>query len=227
MDKLQEVKGITSERREKLSRVEIIVAIVGIILISSLGAAWIKAKLFKELYIALKEENYSYFFQKVDARLARVALPIYTRESMKLDAYIKQKNVIDVKKQFNCIMKQKLNRNQLASVLLRGYDFFSKQKDKEKCFRILEKMNGLLVSEQMQKYQRHYDIVFDASTNYITELQESLNNHKGRMRGYLEYLLATSYKSQKNERSYQEYMRKAASDCKTTWSELEQTIQVM
>ena len=66
-----------------------VLIIITILIISSIIMAIIKKNIFIKVYNSLNTEDYDSFFKYVDSRLARAMMPIYTREILKLSAYIK------------------------------------------------------------------------------------------------------------------------------------------
>ena len=206
---------------------EIMFIILSIMAVLSIGLAIFKKNIFQCLYVSLNNQNYDYFYSHIDARSAKAFLPIYVREQMRLNADMKSKSSEIVTQQFNKILKMKLNNYQLIDMLVKGYHYYLLDKDRNKCCKILEKMKECMNEEQLQKYEMHYQIVFNHSLLYIHELEISLKEHRGKMKGYLEYLLAKSYQSHNDIFHYKFYLKKAAEDCKSNVEHIEQSIQVM
>lgn len=205
----------------------VILMVAGLILIISIGLSILKRNVYRNLYLSLNNENYGYFFEKIDSHIVRALLTIYTREIMKFSIYIKLNQTQNVTEQMNRMMKMHLNQYQLNDILAKGFHYYSLNKDKNKCKKILKKMNETMEITQIEKYQRHYNIVLDNSINYREEIEKSFPLHRGKMRGYLEYLLALSYQSNCNLEKYEEYIHLAAEDYKTNVRELERKIQIM
>lgn len=204
-----------------------ILIILAILIISSVFMAMIKKNIFMKVYSSLNCSNYENFFKYVDSKLARAMMPIYTREILKLSAHIKQDNDQAVTNQFNQMMKMELNEYQLSDILIRGFNYYTKKNQKSKCQRILDKMHEVFDNDQLSKYQRHYEILMNNSTKYISELENGIEKHRGKMKGYLEYLLAKSYQSMNNEKGYLKYLDQALEDCQVDVNEIELFIQVM
>ncbi|MEG0452117.1 MAG: hypothetical protein RR558_03550 [Coprobacillus sp.] len=203
------------------------IGIVIMIIVLSIGMSIIKRNLFQSLYLSLNNENYEYFFNKVDSHIARALLPIYTREIMRLNAYMKTKEAQTVTEQFNKMMKMHLNQYQLVDLLTKAFSYYAINKDQKKCARIIKKMEETMDDAQCQKYRMYYEIVFEASIKYLEEIKQSLLIHRGKKRGYFEYLLAKSYLSKHDKESYEKYIQLAAEDYKTNVEQLETRIQIM
>lgn len=204
-----------------------VLIILGILIVSSITMAMLKKNVFMKVYGSLNNSDYDTFFNQVDSKMARAMMPIYTREILKLSAYIKIGEANKVTEQFNSIIKMDLNDYQLSDVLIRGFNYYASIKDKNKCQKILTKMNEVLDDHQVKKYQRHYDILLDDSTKYINEIESSLICHRGKMKGYLEYLLAYSYQTKKNQTKYLKYLNQAMEDYPINGESYEKIIQVI
>lgn len=127
---------------------------------AALGAAAAKRRIFTSMYQALYREEYELFFKKADSRAARALLPKLTRESLKLNAYMKQGQTGAVTRQFNICMKLSPVPFQKSSLLAQGFDYYSHCREAEKCRRILSAMDGVLAPERRDQYRRRYEALF-------------------------------------------------------------------
>jgi hypothetical protein len=220
-------ESFIGKEREMMNGLEMLSVIIGIMTVSAVAMGVVKKRVFTGIYTALQTRNYSSFFKQVDARLARAVLPVYTRENMKLSAYISLDDVDKVKGKFNAMMKQPMNSFQLTGLLVRGYEYFARRQEGERCKRILEKMEAVLPSERLEKYRIHYEIVFCGSQAYTDWLKAEAGVHRGKMKGYLEYLLAKSYVSMGNETEGRFYRQRAAKEFKTRAAEMERYVEIM
>lgn len=201
--------------------------IIGIMAISTVGMGIMKKRVFTGIYAALQTRNYTSFFRQVDGGLARGVLPVYTRENMKLSAYISLDDADKVKGQFNAMMKRPMNSFQLTGLLVRGYEYFARRQEGERCKKILEKMKEVLPSDRLEKYQMHYDIVFCGSRVYTEWLKTETEAHRGKKKGYLEYLLARSYESMGRKEEGRLYRQRAAREFKTGAEDIERYVEIM
>lgn len=201
--------------------------IIGIMAVSAVLMGVMKKRVFTGIYTALQTRNYSSFFEQVDRRMARAVLPVYTRENMKLSAYISLDDVDKVKGQFNSMMKHPMNSFQLTGLLVRGYEYFSRRQEGERCKKILEKMETVLPPERLEKYRMHYEIVFCGSQAYTDWLKAEAGVHRGKMKGYLEYLLARSYESMGKKTDGRLYRQRAAKEFKTRAEDIERYVEIM
>ena len=204
-----------------------VLIIITILIISSIIMAIIKKNIFIKVYNSLNTEDYDSFFKYVDSRLARAMMPIYTREILKLSAYIKTETNQGVTNQFNQMMKMNLTTYQLSDILVRGFNYYCNPDQINRCKKIVSKMAEVFDERELKKYQRHYDILMNGSTKYINELENELEKHRGKKKGYLEYLLAKSYQTKNNQKDYLKYLNRAMEDYQTNVQELERTLQVM
>ncbi|MDO5292722.1 MAG: hypothetical protein Q4F05_08225 [bacterium] len=205
---------------------DMVFLIVAIMLVSTVGIAILKKNIFTQMYTALMEKDYEEFFKRVDTNGAKALIPMYTREYLRLSAYMAQLQEQKVREQFNELMKMKLNPSQLCQLLCKGFQFYMGVHDQKRCKKIVEKMKDVVPEEQRMRYVRHYEIVFEHSVTYIPELEERIEKHRGKARGYLEYLLAKSYEAKKEKQKAEHYYRKAANDYKVGVGMLEQQIQL-
>lgn len=186
-----------------------------------------KKRVYVKLYYYLNTEDYDNFFEIVDSRVARTMIPIYIREYYKLTALIKINDVQKVTKQFNYLMKLNLRGNQLNSVLICGFNYYCYQEDDKKCKKILNEMKLLFDQRQYFKYERHFNIVMNKATKYIADIEKELDEHRGRKKAYLEYLLAKSYQSKNDQIKYNKYLRLSMEDYQVDESQFEEIIQVI
>lgn len=204
------------------------VLIVLVLLIgSSIIMALLKKNIFMKVYNSYNSKNYGCFFKYVDSLLARVLMPIYTREVLKFNVYIQKESDHDITNQFNRMMKLGLTSNQLKEILVRGFNYFCIHRQDKRCKKILAKMREVLDEREYPQYRRHYEILFNGSTEYINELEREIKTFQGMKKGYLEYLLAKSYQAKKEQKNYLKYINQAMEDCKANVQKIEQNLEVM
>lgn len=204
-----------------------VVSIFGVIIMSAVGAALWKKKLFSAIYDAMNQGDYEKFFKKLDSASVRAMLPSYTREVLRLTAYIRRKEDATVTGQFNRMMKMGLTGYQLNELLVKGFQYYLSVGNGDRCCKISDKMQEVLNHEMAGKYRRHCEIVFRGAVGYKEELEEGVAQHQGRMQGYLEYLLAKTCKNQNDVPGCQLYLRRAAAAYRTTVADLEGQIRVI
>ncbi len=205
----------------------IIVLILLIVLISALANAWIRKRVFSRTYSALMTRNYPLFFQEVDSKGMMSMFSEYVRDSLKLTAYMEQQDTKNVTETFNRMMKNRISDAQKGDLLIRGFRYYMVQKDPKKVRTITEKMEEVLSEEIAAKYRRHYDIIFGKSDAYIAELEKEVPLHQKRMKGYLQYLLARSYRNAGREKDCLPLLKEAAAEYHVTPGRLDETVQVL
>lgn len=205
----------------------VLAGVLGIIAASAAAAAVVKKYIFSGIYQEYQAGNYDVMLKQLDSRGARAMLPAYTREMMRLNAWICQDEEEQVTAQFNRMMKMGLGGYQMSELLTRGFQYFQGRQDGDKCRKILEKMEEILNPDMLVKYRRHVAVVFDGSVQELEEILREIPEHRGMMRGYLEYLAANCYGSMKDAGNRRLYERRAAADYKTTVSGLAQVVRVI
>ena len=205
----------------------IIVLILLIVLISALANAWIRKRVFSRTYSALMTRNYPEFFREVDSKGMMSMFSEYVRDSLKLTAYMEQQDTKNVTETFNRMMKNRISDAQKGDLLIRGFRYYMVQKDPKKVRTITEKMEEVLSEEIAAKYRRHYDIIFGKSDAYIAELEKEVPLHQKRMKGYLQYLLARSYRNAGREKDCLSLLKEAAAEYHVTPGRLDETVQVL
>lgn len=205
----------------------IIVMILGIVLVSAVANAWIRKRVFSRTYSALMAGDYPTFFEEVDSKGMRSMFSEYVRDSLKLTAYMEKKDSDSVTETFNRMMKSKISDAQKGDLLIRGFQYYAAQKDQKKVRTITEKMEEVLNEELAAKYRRHYEITFGKSSGYIEELEKEVPLHQNRMKGYLQYLLARSYRNVGKENECVTLLRKAAVEYRVAPGNLEETVRVL
>lgn len=209
-----------------MNGIVIVIVIFIILIVSSLTLAILKKNAYQGLYYSLQNEDYESFFDRIDAFLSKSFLPIYTRESMRLKAYMQQQQADEVTAQFNRLLKMNIMDYQKNDVFIKAYHYYALLKDSKKCYKILQAMKNV-DSQQYPQFQKHYDILFNHSTQYIVELEAEISCHRGQRKGYLEYLLAQSYRIKNNQQKYQYYIEEAAKEYRTGVDDLDRKIQIM
>lgn len=131
-----------------------VIAILAIAVLSLLIVTVLKRKLYAALYAALMGRNLGYFFAHVDGGLTRAMVPIFSRESLRLSAYIQLDEPERVKEQFNSVMKLCVNDGQRINTLTLGHRYYEEKDDRAKSQRIFEELRRLLTKEQLQQYQQ-------------------------------------------------------------------------
>lgn len=205
----------------------IIVLILLTVLISALVNAWIRNRVFGRAYRALTAQDYPAFFREVDGKGMKSMFSEYVRDSLKLTAYMEQKDTQKVTETFNRMMKHKISDAQKGDLLIRGFQYYAAGKDAGKVRTILEKMEEILNEELAAKYRRHYEILFGKSAAYITELEKEVPLHQNRMKGYLQYLLARSYRNEGREKECLTLLREAAAEYRVPAGKLDEAVQVL
>ena len=205
----------------------IIVMILGIVLASAVANAWIRKRVFGRTYSALMAGDYPTFFEEVDSKGMRSMFSEYVRDSLKLSAFMAQKDTESVTQTFNRMMKSKICDTQKGDLLIRGFQYYAEQKDQKKVCTITEKMEEVLDKELAGKYRRHYAIIFGKSSEYIVDLEKETPLHRNRMKGYLQYLLARSYRNAGRESECISLLREAAAAYRVAPGNLEETVRVL
>ena len=205
----------------------IVISIFAIIIVSALGTAVVRKRVFTRTYGALMTRDYPAFFREVDSKGMMSMFPEYVRDSMKMTAYMNLEDTPEVTELFNRMMKNKISDSQKGDLLIQGFQYYSGQKDIKKVRTIVEKMEEVLDQEIAGKYRRHFDIVFGRSEEYTDWLEQEIPLHQNRMKGYLQYLLAKSYRSAGREAECLKLLREAASEYRVTAGELDRTVRVL
>lgn len=85
--------------------VVIIISIFAVIIVSALGTALIRRRIFIRTYGALMTRDYPAFFREVDSKGMMSMFPEYVRDNLKLTAYMEMKDSGKVTEMFNRMMK--------------------------------------------------------------------------------------------------------------------------
>lgn len=184
-----------------------------------------KNKLYKELYYYLENKNYNEFQLKINSKSAQVFLSNYLKETMMLTMYIDLKDRKQIMNQYNKLLKMKQSQLKKNNLMVSAFHYFCSIRDKKQCSKILEYID-IEMNNQYKLYKRHFDIIIEKSTKYIDELKKEITTNYGIKKGYLEYLLAISYQSKKDDK-YKEYFTQAAKDYHIGEDQLETAIRVI
>ena len=132
--------------------VVIIISIFAVIIVSALGTALIRRRIFTRTYSALMTRDYPAFFREVDSKGMMSMFPEYVRDNLKLTAYMEMKDSGKVTETFNRMMKDGADDARKGDLLVRGFQYFSGEKDRKKVRKILEKMEQVMDRDISEKY---------------------------------------------------------------------------
>lgn len=204
-----------------------ILIVAAVLILIVLFMTGLRKQAFTKVYRLLMDREYSEFFREIDSKAMISLFPEWMRENLKLTAYMELQDTKNVTETFNGLMKIKCGNAQKTDLLIRGFQYYLQMQDGKKCKRIKEEMEQIVETKNMEKYCRHYEIVFEHSKEYIAELEQEVREHKNLMRGYLEYLLAKSYQAAGENEAYLKNIRKASAAYKVPVSQLDKKIRVL
>lgn len=122
-----------------------ILTIAGLALVIAVGGAQaaleiVRRSQFKKLRAAMMDGRFDEFLSRVESRLCRTALPAYTREHLKLNAYLMQGDTGQVAAQFDRMLALRLPKRERRDLVGKAFTFFADQRDRPRAEQLLEEI---------------------------------------------------------------------------------------
>lgn len=133
--------------------------IAGLILVIVIAGAQIALELtrrrqFKKLRGAMLDGRFDEFFSHVDSRLCRLALPAFTREHLKLNAYTMQGRKDQVAAQFDRMLAMRLSKKERRDLVLKAFSFFAENGDRPRAEQLLDEIRTWRDKDLVQDCKR-------------------------------------------------------------------------
>lgn len=183
----------------------------------------------KKMTLLLDEERYDEFFKVTKGMICYLTIKPYTKENMKLSAYIAQDKKDEVKKEIDLIENMRIQPQQKIISISNAFYYFLEKNEGKLCKDMLNYVKKIGDEKSYKNLDIQYSIFILKESKYIDEVKRKLdltrkNNqilNKDLMMGSLEYLLGLQYSYLNDTKNMMKYFKPALEHCKGTSYELE------
>ena len=126
-----------------------------------------------KLIAFLENKDFDSFYNLLGTTKAKVVLPPYNIEYMKLNGYMMQNRKKEIDHQFTLLLRAKKNKQQTQDLLQRGLQYYIDRKDSRKCHLFLDEMKNVMGTQVMKEATYMVDILVDGKSCFIEEMKEN------------------------------------------------------
>lgn len=195
--------------------VAIVIAIIGTIPVI------IRKKLLKNYLTLLHNNNIKAIKDLMATQLAKICIPLFNREYLLLNAYLKVNDNKQIDTQVNNIMNHvPMNSKQKSTLAKSVFYIYVDKKNASMIDRLLEMVSTTNDHALYRQMDMVNDTLISGGIKYYDELKSDLEDEEYTKNNedtpYLEFLLSVIYKNMGNESKSKEYKSKALEDSKGT-----------
>lgn len=195
--------------------VAIVIAIIGTIPVI------IRKKLLKNYLILLHNNDIKAIKDLMATQLAKICIPLFNREYLLLNAYLKVNDNKQIDTQVNNIMNHvPMNSKQKSTLAKSVFYIYVDKKNASMIDRLLEMVSTTNDHALYRQMDMVNDTLISGGIKYYDELKSDLEDEEYTKNNedtpYLEFLLSVIYKNMGNESKSKEYKSKALEDSKGT-----------
>ena len=195
--------------------VAIVIAIIGTIPVI------IRKKLLKNYLTLLHNNDIKAIKDLMATQLAKICIPLFNREYLLLNAYLKVNDNKQIDTQVNNIMNHvPMNSKQKSTLAKSVFYIYVDKKNSSMIDRLLEMVSTTNDHALYRQLDMVNDTLISGGIKYYDELKSDLEDVEYTKNNedtpYLEFLLSIIYKNMGNESKSKEYKSKALEDSKGT-----------
>lgn len=186
--------------------------IIGLVLIAVMKRVYMK-----RVMKAVEDGDFARAERIIDSFGCKYAYPPFSRESIRLNAYLTMGDKEKVNKQMDMMMKMRLNRQQKASIAMRAFYYFVELGNVRKADEMIKivKENG---SETIAKELNMISsVLLHREAKYIREFKELYDKADADyQKGVFAYMLGLQYSYKKDDKNMKVYLQEALEKLKGT-----------
>lgn len=195
--------------------VAIVIAIIGTLPVI------IRKKLLKNYLTLLHNNDIKAIKDLMATQLAKICIPLFNREYLLLNAYLKLKDDKQIDTQVNNIIDHvPMNSKQKSALAKSVFYIYVDEKNASMIDRLLEMVSTTNDHALYRQMDMVNDTLISGGIKYYDELKSDLEDVEYTKNNedtpYLEFLLSIIYKNMGNESKSKEYKNKALEDSKGT-----------
>ena len=196
------------------------IAFVIVVMLSFVGSTFLKNSIFNKLLKDMQKQDFDSFFKRLDSFLTKLFYAPFNREYMRLNAYFLMGDEKNIRKQFDVIFAQRMNKKQSLDISMKAFYFYMDDKNKLKVDEMLDRIQKCGNEEFYSQCKIMSDIVIDKSAAYIDEMEKQVKECTGIDRGMFHYMLGLQYLNKKEKKAAMEHLHHAQADLKGSPYEL-------
>lgn len=185
------------------------IALVVIVVLWSLAMVVARRQLFARFQRHFMAGDFDGALKVLDGFIAGQAFPEFNLNYMRLNALEAKGDDERERELIEQMLRLKCNDEQRRALLERAFSFYSSQKDRERCERVLELMESLGDKDLVRESRQTFDIVFKGSYAHIAEMEHELADAAPERRATLNYLLSLQYENKGDAKRAEEYLKRS------------------
>ena len=161
-----------------------------------------------KLVLAYQKKDYETYYKLLDSTIAKISIPAYNLEYMRLNGFIEEGRSEQVDSQLALLFKARKNKEQIENLIQISLQYYVNLQDSSKCHKLLDYMTSCQMDEQILNEATYVvDILVDQKTNHIDELEDKLRTVDEKQKQVYYYLLQVQYEHVNNIAKANEYKR--------------------
>ena len=160
----------------------------------------------------------------LNSNIYRLLFGNYNQKWNLLRFYISRENNQEVTNRVNNLLSSSLSKDQAYQVFSNAFFYFLALEDKEMTYKLLNRLDGILASDQKEYFYMLYRVVIEKKSEDIeivkTLIDEKEKEAETKSRDYqlgiLQYLLGVQYYNSNNPKEGEKWLKKAKNNAKGT-----------
>ena len=188
----------------------IVVIVVMLVIVGlQIAAELVRRNQFKKLRQEMFSGQFDAFFARVDGALCRRLFTAYNRDYLKLNAYMMQDDADKVTEQFDHMLERRLPKKQRRDLVAKAFNFFVMQRDAARSDKLLAEIKTWHDERLEAGCAQLYAILIEKKSDYLEEMEQSLDAANDEQRGYLEFLIAEQYENRGDAKQAARYRKRS------------------
>ncbi len=183
-----------------------LVTLIVIIFFISLLRYFVK----KKIMLLIQKQDIEELLMEIDKNITKMLVPAYSREGIRLSAYLMQNDSQKIEEQFRKMWEVPAKPLQRQDFLVKMFNYYIFLPNQEKSKMMLEAIKKeIRCKETVQQAQMLYNIFFKNSYAYINELEKNMEFYTKEQKAMAYYYISMQYKNMNNMEKANEYKEKS------------------
>lgn len=188
------------------------VAFIILLVAYFLGSEFARRHTFSKFERTFQRGDFDECLRQLDGVLLRISQPRYNQLMMRFNVYLALDDTAKASDMLDILLKMRLSKKQRTVLMLRAFNFFVENEDKERAKSILDELGKLEVGDAILKdCQRTYDILCAKGYGYIDEMTAELEGANEEQKLRLYFLLSEQYANKGSKGEAKRYRELAKS----------------
>lgn len=209
-----------------MSREMNVAIIVILTIIMMVTPVILKKTTWNKLLYAMNNDDFDTFFKTLDGVVCKYIYAPFNREFMRLSAYLAMGDDDKVENQIDVLLKMRMNNEQRASVVSRGFYHYLQTENVKKAKSMLDFGKDVLDPKAYLNLEIQYSVLLKKESKHIEDVKNilsemwdgtsELNGTKKIDVGVMQYLIGLQYSYRKDVDHMMEYFEPAMENLKST-----------